>query len=157
MTSPLVRLNTCKWLGLLLLAAAVVGAGFIAKGVLEGMNNSSHVMAVDSCSPDKDDCIINIDGENIKLSLLSAKNNFHAGETVNAVVSTSHSEWRPTQISLQGKTMYMGKNHFPLVANEHNDFINNIHFPVCITGRMTWQAIIQFDNNTSVIFEFDAE
>lgn len=134
-----------------------MGLGFLAKGVLDGMNGDTNVIATQVCSPDEDNCEVRVDGQLIKLSLTSKNGSLHSGQKTNTVVSTPFGGHRPIQISLQGKTMYMGENHFPLIVNEHNNFVNNIHFPVCVTGQMTWQAIIKFDNNDSIIFEFDAQ
>lgn len=150
-------LNITKWLGLLLLIGIIVGAGLFAKSILDDINGDTIVIATHTCSPNKDDCEVIINGQLVTLSLTSNAGNFHSGQMINTIVHSSFEDRSPVQISLQGKTMYMGENHFPLAADQQQNFVNSIHFPVCVTGRMTWQAVIKFDNNDSVIFEFDAE
>ena len=59
------------------------------------------------------------------------------------------------EIDFAGASMDMGENRLRLVADGHGSFSGTAMLPVCVSGRMTWQATLQIAN-VAVRFRFAA-
>lgn len=156
-TSPQAKpFSAITIVGLIVLVVAVVCAGIVAKRYLADQQPEVTVIASKACEPEKRNCAINIEGENIKLDFDTSAQGVKSGHQMTAVISSSLAS-KPTQISLQGRDMYMGENHFSLSPISADTFANELQFPVCTTGRMVWQATIKYEDGKAVVFEFEAE
>ena len=63
------------------------------------------------------------------------------------------------EIDFSGVSMDMGYQRQRLVADDHGDFSGETMLPVCVTGRMTWQATLLIDRDhrrIAVPFRFAA-
>ena len=63
------------------------------------------------------------------------------------------------EIDFAGRSMSMGYNRQPLVADAPGRYLGQAMLPVCVTGRMAWQATLVIDSagqKIAIPFLFDA-
>lgn len=160
MTSKLESSNIKTLLNLLILAGVLVYVGWLGRDYLEQQQGNTKVLATVDCQPEQANCIYSNKQQQIRLLFGTGEETVKSGQPIKALVRIEGEGIKASQISFQGRDMYMGENHFPLSETSPGVYETEVQLPVCTTGRMTWQAKVQLNTDgqaKGLTFQFDSE
>lgn len=143
---------------LILLALVVLGvAGYMLAPLLTPQTDVS--LPVSSCDLGKTACMIELpDGGRVEVAI--DPHPILALKPLKLLAVASGAEVRQIEIDFTGVDMKMGFNRPKLEALGGGRFAGQASLPVCITGKMPWEATVLIETRRSIIaapFRFEAE
>ena len=140
----------------ILLALAVLGV--VGYKLAPLFNPKTDVaLPISSCDPGKQACVATLpDGGQLEFSIEPRP--VPALKPLKLQVTLKGSEARRIEVDFAGTDMKMGYNR-PALEGEHGRYIGQAHLPVCITGKMEWEATVLVETSKALVaipFRFEA-
>lgn len=113
---------------------------------------------VEHCRLDRQVCLADLpDGGRLEIALEPRP--VPTSATLRVSVSVGGLPVERAEVNFQGVDMNMGLHRLPLEAAGNGRFAGETTLPVCVTGRMVWQATVLVESgrkNISVPFRFES-
>ena len=158
-TTPSAPASRKLLLDLLILLALVVlgGAGYLLAPLLTPQTDVS--LPISSCDLGKTPCTIELPGGG-QVEVAIDPRPILALRPLKLLAVVSGTEVRQIEIDFAGVDMKMGFNRPKLEPLGDGRFSGQANLPVCITGKMPWEATVLIETQRSIVaapFRFEAE
>lgn len=159
-TAPSARPARSKLLVDLLVLAALAGLGFAGYRLAPLLTPKSDVaLPLSDCDLGKTPCAIELPGGG-RVEVAIDPRPIPALKPLKLLAVSSGSEVRKVEIDFAGVDMKMGFNRPQLQPMGDGRFVGQTNLPVCITGRMQWEATVIVETAGALVaapFRFEIE
>ncbi|MDQ5906572.1 MAG: hypothetical protein QG592_585 [Pseudomonadota bacterium] len=143
---------------IVLLALVLLGfAGYRLAPLLTPRTDVS--LPISSCDLGKTSCVISLPGGG-QVEVAIDPHPIPALKPLKLLAITTGAAVRKIEVDFSGVDMKMGYNRPQLEDMGDGRFVGQANLPVCITGKMPWEATVLIETGNSVIaapFRFEAE